>query len=53
MKIRKASAGLLALALAASCAVLIWGYRHSTALNHRRRIRWFALGCSVAMAPRC
>ena len=42
----------LALALGASCAVLIWGYRHSTDLNHRRRIRWFALGCSVAMAPK-
>ena len=42
----------LALALGASCAVLIWGYRHSTDLNHRRRIRWFALGCSVAIAPK-
>ena len=41
----------LALALSASCALLIWGYRHSTDVNYRRRIRWFAAGCTVGMAP--
>ena len=41
----------LALALGASCALLIWGYRHSTDVNYRRRIRWFAAGCTMGMAP--
>ena len=30
---------LLAFALAACCAVVIWGYRHSADPSHRRRIR--------------
>ena len=41
----------LVLALSASCAVLIRGYRHSTDLDYRRRIRWFAAGCTVGLAP--
>src|SRR5262249_33281658 len=40
-----------ALALGASCAVLIWGYRHSQSADYRRRVRWFAAGCAVGMAP--
>jgi len=42
---------LVAFALAACCAVVIWGYRHSADPSHRRRIRWFAVGCAVGMAP--
>lgn len=37
--------------LIASCAAIIWGYRHSVDLTHRRRIRWFAAGCVVGLAP--
>jgi hypothetical protein len=37
--------------LVASCAAIVWGYRQSRDLTHRRRIRWFAAGCVVGLAP--
>ena len=41
----------LAIAFGAICALIVWGYRHSRDVNYRRRIRWFAAGCTVGMAP--
>ena len=41
----------LALAFGAIGALIVWGYRHSQDVNHRRRVRWFAAGCTVGMAP--
>jgi GAF domain-containing protein len=41
----------VAIALGAACAVLLWGYRHSNDAKYRRRIRWFAAGCLVGLAP--
>jgi len=49
--LRNPQEAFLAVALGGSCAVLIWGYRHSTDPSYRRRIRWFALGCALGMAP--
>ena len=41
----------LALAFGAIGALIVWGYRHSQDVNHRRRVRWFAAGCTVGIAP--
>jgi eukaryotic-like serine/threonine-protein kinase len=41
----------LAAGVGAICALIIWGYRHSKDVNYRRRIRWFAAGCTVGLAP--
>jgi eukaryotic-like serine/threonine-protein kinase len=41
----------LAVAFTAICAVIVWGYRRSTDLNHRRRVRWFLAGCTLGLAP--
>jgi hypothetical protein len=48
---RSSQEAFLAVALGASCAVLIWGYRHSADLNYRRRVHWFAAGGAIGMAP--
>ena len=41
----------LAGAFSAICALIVWGYRHSRDIHHRRQIRWFAAGCTVGLAP--
>ena len=41
----------LAAAFTAVCAVIVWGYRRSTDLNDRRRVRWFLAGCTLGLAP--
>jgi hypothetical protein len=41
----------LALAFGAICALIVWGYWRSHDADHRRRIRWFAAGCTAGIAP--
>jgi hypothetical protein len=35
----------------AICAVIVWGYRRSTDLNRRGRVRWFLACCTLELAP--
>lgn len=49
--LRRGWEAVAAMALGGACAVLMWGYRHSTDADYRRRIRWFAVGCSIGLAP--
>ncbi len=41
----------LAVAFGAIGALIVWGYWHSHDPNYRRRIRWFAAGCTAGIAP--
>jgi hypothetical protein len=41
----------LAMAFGSICALIVWGYGHSQDADYRRRIRWFAAGCTAGIAP--
>jgi hypothetical protein len=41
----------LTVAFGSICALIVWGYWHSHDADYRRRIRWFAAGCTAGIAP--